>query len=66
VIEGCPTLLKGDQMEEHRRHFKNGFVIGMLTALFMAVVISCSYSPLEAGGANCGESWNPCYVKIVD
>ena len=53
-------------MEENARHFKNGFVIGMLTALFMAVVISCSYSPLEAGGGDCGESWNPCYVKIVD
>tara|TARA_Y100000310_G_scaffold67816_1_gene63210 strand:+ start:75 stop:236 length:162 start_codon:yes stop_codon:yes gene_type:complete len=50
-------------------NFHIGFVVGMLTALFMAMVISCTMTPLEAGASSdaCGESsWNPCYVKIVD
>ena len=48
-------------------NFKNGFIIGMLFMMFMAIIISCTITPLEAGGSNCGEeSWNPCYVKIVD
>jgi len=48
-------------------NFHIGFVVGMLTALFMAVIISCTVEPLNAVNSNCGEeSWNPCYVKIVD
>ena len=43
------------------------FMLGFMSALVVVVVISCSVAPLEAGGSNCGEeSWNPCYVKIVD
>ena len=48
-------------------NFHIGFIVGIFTMLFMAIVISCTMTPLEAGGSNCGEeSWNPCYVKIVD
>ena len=50
-------------------NFHIGFVVGVLTMLFMAIVISCSFAPLEAG-ASAGEvgssEWNPMYVKIVD
>ena len=49
-------------------NFKNGFIIGTLFMLFMALIISCSYTPLEASGSSeLGSSeWNPMYVKIVD
>ena len=54
-------------MNENRRHFKNGFVIGMSTTLFMAVVISCSVTPLEAGSTELGSNpYYPIYVKLVD
>ena len=43
------------------------FIIGYTTALATIFLASCTYAPLEAGSPNCGEeSWNPCYVKIVD
>ena len=43
------------------------FALGYITAMATILVVSCTYTPLEAGGSNCGEeSWNPCYVKIVD
>ena len=50
-------------------NFHIGFVVGVLTMLFMAVVISCSMTPLDAsaGTGEVGSSeWNPMYVKIVD
>ena len=48
-------------------NFHIGFIVGMLTALFMAVVISCSVTPLEAGSTELGSNpYNPIYVKIVD
>ena len=57
-------------LKERRKKMKDnfhiGFVVGLLAAFFMAVVISCTVTPLEAGGSDCGSSWNPCYVKIVD
>ena len=48
-------------------NFKNGFIIGTLFMLFMALIISCT-TPLEASGSSeLGSSeWNPMYVKIVD
>ena len=47
--------------------FRSGFIIGVMFMLFMAVVISCSFAPLEAGSTEVGSSeWNPMYVKIVD
>ena len=48
-------------------NFHVGFVVGVLTMLFMAVVISCSFTPLEAGASELGSNaYNPLYVKIVD
>tara|TARA_Y100000310_G_scaffold196174_1_gene196221 strand:+ start:877 stop:1029 length:153 start_codon:yes stop_codon:yes gene_type:complete len=43
------------------------FLLGFMTAILFAMVVSCGVQTLEAGGVSCGEeSWNPCYVKIVD
>ena len=43
------------------------FFIGYFTALVTILVVSCSYSPLEANASELGSnSWNPMYVKIVD
>ena len=43
------------------------FILGYLTALTTIFLASCTIAPLEAAGPDCGnESWNPCYVKIVD
>ena len=43
------------------------FIIGYITALDTIFMASCTVTPLEASGSNCGDSsWNPCYVKIVD
>ena len=48
-------------------NFHIGFVVGVLVMFFMAVVISCTMTPLGASSSDCGDSaWNPCYVKIVD
>ena len=60
---------KGKIIKENRMkdNFHIGFIVGLLTALFMAMVVSCSMEPLSAVNSSCGEeSWNPCYVKIVD
>ena len=43
------------------------FLLGFMTAILVAMVVSCSFTPLEAGGSELGGSeWNPMYVKIVD
>ena len=47
-------------------NFHIGFVVGLLTALFMAVVISCTMTPLEAGASELGTQYNPMHVRIVD
>ena len=48
-------------------NFHIGFIVGILTAFFMAVIVSCSFAPLEASASELGSSsWNPMYVKIVD
>jgi len=54
-------------MKDSRYYFLLGFMSAILVAM---AVIGCT-SPLEAGGStssySCGEeSWNPCYVKIVE
>ena len=50
-------------MKDSRYYFLLGFMSAMLVAM---VIIGCT-SPLEASNSGCGEeSWNPCYVKIVD
>lgn len=43
----------------------NQFVYGLIVGLVISLMVSCSTS-LEAGGSECGESWNPCHVRIVD
>ena len=51
------------EMKDSRYYFLLGFMSAILVAM---AVIGCT-SPLEASSSNCGEeSWNPCYVKIVD
>ena len=43
------------------------FALGYLTAMVTILVVSCSYTPLEAGGSEIGSTeWNPLYVKIVE
>ena len=43
------------------------FALGYITAIATILVVSCSYTPLEAGGGEIGSTeWNPMYVKIVD
>jgi len=43
------------------------FLMGYATAIITAMIISCTFTPLEAVSSGCGEnSWNPCFVKIVD
>ena len=55
--------LKEKKMKDN---FHIGFIIGVLTMLFMAVVISCTMTPLDASVSELGTEWNPMYVKIVD
>ena len=48
-------------------NFHVGFIVGVATVLFMALVISCTMTPLEAGASEIGSNaYNPLYVKIVD
>tara|TARA_Y100000310_G_scaffold323778_1_gene384672 strand:- start:906 stop:1052 length:147 start_codon:yes stop_codon:yes gene_type:complete len=43
------------------------FFIGYTTALATIFLASCTYTPLEAGSSECGDTqWNPCFVKIVE
>tara|TARA_R100001594_G_scaffold121595_2_gene157523 strand:- start:9234 stop:9374 length:141 start_codon:yes stop_codon:yes gene_type:complete len=43
------------------------FIIGYIAAMITMFIVSCSVTPLEASNSKCGEdSWNPCYVKIVE
>ena len=43
------------------------FLLGFMTAILVAMVISCTISPLEAGATELGSSpYSPLYVKIVD
>ena len=43
------------------------FALGYITAIATILVVSCSYTPLEAGGSEVGSNeWNPMYVKIVE
>ena len=43
------------------------FLLGFMTAILVAMVVSCSMTPLEAGLVGQGSSpYDPIYVKIVD
>ena len=48
-------------------NFHIGFIVGMITALFMAIVVSCSMTPLEAGSSEIGSNaYNPLYVHVTN
>jgi len=43
------------------------FLLGFMTAILAAMVISCTLAPLEAGSDVLGSSsYNPLYVVIVE
>ena len=43
------------------------FAMGYFTALVTIFVVSCSYTPLEAGGSELGSTeWNPIYVHVTN
>ena len=52
---------KGEEMKKYM-----WFFIGYITALGSIFMASCTYAPLEANDSDCGTSWNPCHVRIVD
>jgi len=43
------------------------FLLGFMTAILVAMAISCTMTPLEAGASEIGSNaYNPLYVRIVD
>ena len=43
------------------------FLLGFMSAVLVAMVISCSMTPLEAGSGEPGSnSYNPLYVHVVN
>ena len=43
------------------------FLLGFMTAILVAMVVSCSMTPLEAGSSEIGSNaYNPIFVKIVE
>ena len=43
------------------------FLLGFATAIMIAMIVSCSFTPLEAGGSELGSSpYTPLYVKVVE
>ena len=54
------------EKKKMKDEFRSGFIIGVMFMLFMAVVISCTMTPLDASVSELGTEWNPMYVKIVD
>ena len=42
------------------------FLLGFATAILVAMAISCSMTPLEAGSGELGTQYNPMYVRIID
>ena len=55
--------MKGETRMKDSRYY---FLLGFMTAMFVAGIISCT-TPLEASSSVIGSSeWNPMYVKIVD
>ena len=49
-------------MKDSRFYFLLGFMSAIMISMF---IVSCT-SPLEANDSDCGTSWNPCHVRIVD
>jgi len=43
------------------------FLLGFTTAILVAMVISCSFTPLEAGSGELGSNaYNPLYVHVTN
>ena len=43
------------------------FLLGLITAILFAMVISCTVTPLGAGASEIGSSrYNPLFVVVVD
>ena len=42
------------------------FLLGFMTAILVAMAISCTMTPLEAGASELGTQYNPMHVRIVD
>ena len=43
------------------------FMLGYFTALVTILMVSCTYSPLEASGTELGSNrYNPLYVVVVE
>ena len=42
------------------------FLMGYTACLVTIFMASCTYAPLEASSNDCGDLYNPCYVKIID
>ena len=43
------------------------FLLGFMTAMLVAMVVSCSIAPLEANSSELGSSaYNPIYVHVVN
>ena len=60
-------LKKKKRRTKMKDNFHIGFVVGMITALFMAIVVSCSMTPLEAGSSEIGSNaYNPLYVHVTN
>ena len=60
-------MIKDIKMGERMKNKYFYFLMGYATAILMAMVVSCTFTPLEAVSSECGEnSWNPCFVKLVD
>ena len=55
-------------MEGKMKDSKYYFLLGFMTAILVAMMISCTISPLEASiSEECGQyEWRPCYVRIVE
>ena len=56
-------MAKEKKMKDSRYYF----LLGFMTAILVAMVISCSFTPLEAGSSELGSnSYNPLYVHVTN
>ena len=59
-----PEEKKGEINMKDSRYY---FLLGFMTAILVAMMISCTISPLEASASEIGSTpYNPLYVKVVD
>jgi|10_taG_2_1085330.scaffolds.fasta_scaffold130629_2 hypothetical protein len=46
--------------------YVKGIITGILIMIIGVLLTVQMITPLEAVGSTCGESWNPCYVKLAN